>query len=63
MSLAKPKSAIFMTLFSVTKTFLAAKSRWMHWKQKKKEKKQPTEINCCKSGSASTPELNLLYRF
>lgn len=38
MSLAKPKSAIFMTLFSVTKTFLAAKSRWMHWKQKKKNK-------------------------
>lgn len=33
MSLASPKSAIFMTLFSVTKTFLAAKSRWMHWKE------------------------------
>lgn len=38
MSLAKPKSAIFMTLFSVTKTFLAAKSRWIHWKEKGNKK-------------------------
>lgn len=48
MSLAKPKSAIFMTLLSVTKTFLAAKSRWMHWKQKKKEKNGPVKQTAAK---------------
>ena len=30
MSRARPKSAIFITLSSVTRTFLAARSRWMH---------------------------------
>lgn len=30
-SLAKPKSAIFMTLLSVTRTFLAARSLCIHW--------------------------------
>lgn len=30
MSLARPKSAIFITLSSVTKTLRAARSLWMH---------------------------------
>lgn len=33
-SLARPKSAIFITLSSVTKTLRAARSLWMHWKNK-----------------------------
>lgn len=31
MSLARPKSAIFITLSSVTNTLRAARSLWMHW--------------------------------
>ena len=30
-SLARPKSAIFMKLLSVTRTFLAARSLCIHW--------------------------------
>jgi hypothetical protein len=37
-SLARPKSAIFITLFSVTNTFLAAKSRWIHCNQRRRKR-------------------------
>ena len=33
MFLANPKSPTFATLFESIKTFLAARSRWMHWKE------------------------------
>lgn len=36
-SLARPKSAIFMTLLSVTRTFLAARSLCIHWNGERKE--------------------------
>lgn len=36
MSLAKPKSAIFITKSSLTNTFLAAKSLWIHYGKNEK---------------------------
>lgn len=37
MSLARPKSAIFITLSSVTKTLRAARSLWMHWTNRNRQ--------------------------
>lgn len=37
-SRAKPKSAIFSTLSSMTRTFLAARSRWIHYRKNREEK-------------------------
>lgn len=61
-SLAKPKSAIFMTLLSVTRTFLAARSLCIHWdgesetaggrrrghgmEKEKKKKKEKQKLLC-----------------